>query len=104
NIDQNQKARNSEGSCNGAIRQPVRDEVLPRGRLLSLAKPWSDNFRSCNPIGPGSRAFVNRRTPWPTGSATHRHSKAHYGSNILHLLLAEIVEAKRQFVVHLIVD
>jgi hypothetical protein len=50
----------------------------------------------------GSRAFVNGEAISP--DAAHGNSIADYGNNVLHLLLAEAVKAKGQFVVHLIVD
>src|SRR6516225_4448583 len=96
NIDQTQKARNSEDHCNGAreVGQPIGDEAHPRGRLMSVANPWGPSLRGCNRIRPGRGAFVNWQPASPSGSAAHGHSITDYGSNVFHLLLAETVEAK----------
>ena len=92
-IDQDQKARNGEGQCNRArqVRQPVRGEARPRG--------WR-----CNGFRPGRRAFVGRHASSSVDSAAHRHAIAGHGSDVLHRLLAETVEADGQLVVHLVVD
>jgi len=95
NIDQNQKARNCEGRCHGArqVHQPIRDEARPRGWLVSAANPLSAGFRRGNCFRPGRRAFVSRQAASPDGLAAHGHAIAGHGSNVLHRLLAETVEA-----------
>jgi hypothetical protein len=95
NIDQDQKARNCEGRGNRArqVRQPVRDEALPRGCVVSVANSSSAGVRRRNGFRPGKGAFVSRQTGSSVGSAAHRHAIAGHGSNVLHRLLAETVEA-----------
>ena len=95
NIDEYQKARNREGRCNGArqARQPIRDGTHPRGWLGSVANPLSASFRGCNCSGWGRGAVVNVEAVGSADLAAHGNSIADDGSNVLHLLLAETVEA-----------
>ena len=46
-IDQTQKACNSEDHCYGAreVHQPIGDEMHPRGRFVTVANPWRPSFR-----------------------------------------------------------
>src|SRR5262249_30821483 len=86
-------------------RQPIRGRSHPPRQPESVGKRWSASLRSCDPIRLGSGALARWEATSPSGSAAHGDPIAHHGSyKVLHLLLAETVEAKREVVVHLIVD
>src|SRR5215469_3895680 len=77
----------------------------PPGQPASVGKRWSTSSRGCNPIRLGSGALARWEVTSSPGSAAHGDPIAQNRSyKVLHLLLAETVEAKGKFVVHLIVD
>ena len=96
NIDHNQKARNSQGRCNGArqVREPIRDEAHPRGRLVSRREAVERQRSEAATASAWGVGLSSTGAASPDGFAAHGHSIADHGSNVLHLLLAETVEAK----------